>query len=67
MKPKQNKLTIDLGPLAALVDAKLETTGETRSKYARRLIADDLGVDAPTMQGFVKNLRQYQNPKKRKR
>ena len=51
--------TIRLGPLANAVTKKIKSSGETLSQYVRRLIASDLGCQAPTMRGFVKTIEKF--------
>lgn len=52
-----------LGHLAEPLHRKLAASGEDRSDYARRLIAADLGVEPPAMDGNVANLKQFSGDK----
>lgn len=44
-----DRITFRPGPLAGALGKRLDLTGETPSEYIRRLIADELGVEAPAM------------------
>ena len=52
-------MTIRLGKLRQAVEARIAKTGETASEYIRRLIADDCGIDVPTMRGHWLNLKPF--------
>lgn len=59
MKPIPQTINVRLGKLAEPLHKKLSETGEDRSDYARRLIAADLGIQPPAMDGNVANLKQF--------
>lgn len=59
MKTAPQTINARLGDLAEPLHEKLTVTGEDRSDYARRLIAADLGITPPAMDGNVANLRQF--------
>ena len=43
------KITILLGPLAEPMAVRIKQTGESQSVYLRRLIAEDCGVESPSL------------------
>jgi hypothetical protein len=59
MKSAPQTINARLGHLAEPLHAKLAASGEDRSDYARRLIAADLGIEPPAMDGNVANLKQF--------
>jgi hypothetical protein len=61
------KVTFLVGELEGPLAKRLEETGETPSRYLRRLVAADLGKKPPAMRGQVANLRQYAKKPKAKR
>lgn len=61
------KITFLVGDLEAALDKRLSATGETPSRYLRRLMAADLGAEPPEMRGQVANLRQYAAKKSKTR
>ena len=61
------KLTFRPGDLAWALAKKLAATGETPSRYLRRIVAADLGQAEPEMRGQVANLKQYAKKKRRGR
>jgi len=60
------KISFRPGDLAGPMAERIDATQETPSEYLRRVVAADLGVDAPAMRGNVAYLKQFANPKKRK-
>jgi hypothetical protein len=53
-------IDLRLGYLGTLIADAIAKTGQTPSRFVRDAIAEKLGVNAPEMDGHVKNLRQYQ-------
>lgn len=60
------KISFRPGDLAGPMAERIEATQETPSEYLRRVVAADLGVEAPEMRGNVAFLKQFAKPKKRK-
>jgi hypothetical protein len=61
------KITFLVGDMEAALASRLAATGETPSRYLRRIVAADLGRDPPEMRGQVANLRQYAAKRTKKR
>ena len=62
-----DRITFRPGDLAGALAKKLAATGETQSRYLRRIVACDLGQAEPEMRGQVANLKQYAKKKRRGR
>jgi hypothetical protein len=66
MNKNIDKLTFRPGNLAGALAKRLAATGETPSRYLRRVVAADLGQKEPEMRGQVANLKQYAKKKRSK-
>lgn len=56
---RQNRITIDLGPLHERLLSHCEATGKRPSDVVRQAVAKLLKVKVPKMDGNLKTLRQY--------